>query len=224
MRLQHDPELMDAPLLVDVKLKTWQRDLLQRMGVESSRLRTVDFRESMVFRDLIAPSHLSRDMVAHPEAIRFIRNRLAPHADDAVPKAGKWLYLTRSSGAARRSSILNERRVIEKFKKAGFRVVDPASMTVAQQIEIFSDVEVIAGPGGAALANIVFAPRTAKVLALAPASALCETFASVASIIGQEYWWCSGASFARPYPAWIWTTFDCEISMRDIAMCFENLL
>ena len=97
-------------------------------------------------------------------------------------------------------------------------------MTINEQIDLFSDAEVVAGPGGAAVANILFAPKGAKVLTLSPTAAPCETFSSMSNAIGQEYWYCLGASYARSYPRWVWTTFDFEIAEKDIRFCFEHLL
>jgi Glycosyltransferase 61 len=217
-------ELSDRPILVDSQVDVWQVELLDRLGIERSRLRKVEFRQACRFGRLIVPSRLSTKMVAHPDAVRFMRDRLAPHAAAMSPQPGKRLYLTRGSDSVRKSSFINERSVIDKFKKANFSFVDPGKLTIGAQIDLFADAEVIAGPGGAGMANALFAPAKAKILELSSASMLCETFGSITSSLGQEHWWCAGISYPRSFPAWVWTTFDYEISERDIDLCFERLL
>lgn len=224
LHAQDDPACADAPVLVNVQAREWQRELLRRVGIDDSRFRPVDFSGPVRFKRLIAPSYLSKNMVAHPDAVRFMRHRLAPHADGMSPKPGKRLYLARSAASIRQSQFLNERHIMETFRKAGFSLVDPGAMTIDEQIEVFSDAEVIAGPGGAAVANVLFAPKSAKVVTLSPMNALCETFSSVCNAIGQEYVYCAGASYPRSYMMWVWTTFDFEISDRDIRLCLDQVL
>jgi glycosyl transferase family 61 len=218
------PELSESPILVDFHADAWQVELLDRLGIDGSRLHRVEFRQAVRFDRLIVPSRLSTKMVAHPDAVRFMRDRVVPHADAMSPQPGKRLYVTRGSNNVRTSSLVNERSVIDKFKKANFRFVDPGKLKIREQIDLFADAEVIAGPGGAGMANALFAPRKAKILELSSASMLCETFGSITSILGQEHWWCAGISYPRSFPAWLWTTFDYEISARDIDLCFERLL
>ena len=224
MTIQGASEYCNAPILIDYRYAPWQRDILERCGVDQSRFRTVDPDRPMTFKRLIVPSHLSRNMVAHPAAVHYTRHVLAPHADRASPTPGKRLYMRRSAHSVRKSALLNERCVIEKFKRANFTFVDTGEMTLDEQIEMFADAEVIAGAGGAAFANALFAPKGAKLLVLSPSDCICETFSSIANAIGQEGWCCAGVSYARPYQAWVWTQFDFEIAPKDIDLCFEHVL
>lgn len=224
LSLEKCPDLADGPLLLDARADSWQIDALARIGVSTARFRMVDFSRATSFSQLVACSRLSTRMVAHPAAVRVMRQRLAPHSAGMTPRPGKRLYLTRKLARDRKSTFLNERSVMEKFKRAGFHFVDPGTLTIDQQIELFSDAEVIAGPGGAGMTNALFAPPRAKILELSSASMLCETFGSIAAVVGQEHYWCAGTSFARSYPIWIWTTFDYEIPEHDIDVCFERVL
>lgn len=222
--IEDDPRFASNPILIDERAELWQRQLLVRLGIPQSRWRVVDFTLPILARQLVLPPLLSRNMIAHPKAVRFLRRRLAPEADSASPLPGRRLYLARRSQGIRQARLLNERNLIERFKRAGFSIVDPGSMSLGEQIELFSGAEVIAGPGGAALTNILFAPKKARMLALAPTGVICETFTSIAHTIGQDAWYCAGVSYARPHPQWIWTTFDFEINDADIDLALEQML
>lgn len=212
----------DAPILVDVNAAQWQIELLHRLGIEHSRLRAVDFSEPLGVNSLIVPSRLSTAMVAHPDAVLFMRDRLVPNAKTLKAKAGKRLYLKRSEGSPR--SMLNEGRVLEKFNRAGFSFVDTGRMTLDEQIELLSDAEVIAGPGGAAFTNALFAPRDAKIIMLSSTNVTCHTFTSISAALGQQSWIINGISYPRTHPHWIWSACDFEVAEQDIDLCFNHVL
>lgn len=221
-RLQLIDPLSKAPLLLRRPVQPWQKELLNLLNIDLSRVREIDFAHPQFFRNLTVPSRLSRDLVAHPASVRFLREALAPKADDAVPRRGKRIFLMRRRGSGR--ALLNESAILPFFKKAGFNFVDAGALTISQQIELFSDVEIVAGPGGASFANMIFAPQGAKLLMLASADVLCETFTSMAASLKQPSWWCAGHSYPRPHVEWLRTNFDFAISPRDIEVCFESLL
>lgn len=50
----------------------------------------------------------------------------------------------------------NQDAFIEHFRKAGFQVVSPESLSFSEQVELFYDADVIVGISGAAFANLVF--------------------------------------------------------------------
>jgi hypothetical protein len=222
--LQDHYPATDGFFLVDHALTEWQQDILLRLGSDPLRWRSVDFRASNQFDRLVAPSLFSRNMCAHPAAVAILRDRLVPHATSAVPRVGNRIYLMRKGTKIRPSKLSNEQDLIGLFKKAGFDFVNTADLTFAQQIELFRDAEVIAGPAGGAFTNMIFAPAGAKVLLLAPAGGVCETFFSIAGAIGQEIAICLGDSRPSPYPAWVNTTFDFSIRPSDVRFALNLLL
>lgn len=213
----------EVPILVDRSVAPWQRELLRRVGVEPSRLCPVDFSRPVGVARLVLPPRLSKNLVVHPEAVRFLRDRLVPGASTAAVRPGKRLYLTRGTAAVKRG-FLNEPEVIDRLREAGFAIVDPGEMSIDDQIKLFSDVEIIAAPGGAALSNLVFAPPSTKVLVFSADAILSETFTSLASAIGQSYVLCAGASLARPDRYWIWSRFDFSIAKVDLDWALAEVL
>lgn len=212
------------PILIDKNAGKWQLELLARFGIPDNRLAKVDFNRPQRVHDLLAPSHLSTLMVAHPFAVEYVREKLLKSGRDASAKRGKRLYVARSAGTVVAGrSIINGDEVWEKFRKAGFKRVDPGTLTIKEQIKLFRDVEIIAGPGGAGLTNAVLAPQGAKILNLTSSDIACQTFTSIAAAVGQESWFCGGASIARPYPRWIWTNFDYLVDLKDVDVCIAAL-
>jgi capsular polysaccharide biosynthesis protein len=110
------------------------------------------------------PKILPTDCVFSPYALDLVRNaagRLIPPAVNAAPL---FLYLRRNSSTRR---FINQDEVEQVFRARGFEIVVPESLSVQQQIEMFSRAKVIAGPTGAAIANMVFASPGCRMLVLA---------------------------------------------------------
>jgi capsular polysaccharide biosynthesis protein len=208
-------------VLVDKDIQPWQLDLLARFGFSEERLRRSPFDRPIIFRDVLLPSRLSTHGVVHPDAARFVRDSLLQHSP-ASPKRGKRLYVTRRAVPGR--ALLNADEITGHFARAGFSVVDPGGLSIDQQIEIFSDAEVIAGPAGAGLANIIFAPAEARLIQLGSTDVCAETYTSLAAVSGQRSCWCFGRGFARAYPRWILTNFDFFVDRRDVDICLDRML
>ena len=79
------------------------------------------------------------------------------------------LYLTRSRSTSHWSRQLeNEDELIALLQSHGFEVIEPGSMSIAQQIEVFSEAAMVVSPHGSALANMIFAPPGCAVVDLMP--------------------------------------------------------
>lgn len=211
------------PILIDGNTAPWQVELMRRLGVGDSRLCRVDFTRPVAVRHLVLPPRLSKNLIVHPHVVAYLRERLVPHARQLQPKRGKRLYLARKSALVQRG-LLNEAEVMERLRQAGFISVDPGSLSIDEQIKLFSDAEVIAAPGGAALTNILFAPAQTKVLVLSADAILSETFTSLASALGQKYVLCTGPSYPHADRQWIWTRFDFSIDKNDFELGLQQVL
>jgi capsular polysaccharide biosynthesis protein len=76
------------------------------------------------------------------------------------------LYLSRRGQGKR--PLLNEAELEAALQARGFTVIAPEELTVADQLELFRSAEAVVSPTGAALANVLFAPRAAKVFEIQP--------------------------------------------------------
>ncbi|MBV8786785.1 MAG: DUF563 domain-containing protein [Mycobacterium sp.] len=214
--------LKDRRLLLDESTKPWQLDLLSRLGIEREQLVFDNFTHPLACRDIALPSRLSSRGVCHPHAVHFLRDRLLPSGGPITAKPGKRLFLTRKSVPGR--SMINADEVTHHFRRAGFVFVDPSALSIDEQIDLFADAEVIAGPAGAALTNLLFAPADARLIQLGSTDSCGETFTSLAACIGQRSCGCFGRGYPRTFFRWIWTNYDFHIDTKDLDLCFEQML
>lgn len=81
-------------------------------------------------------------------------------------KNDRKLFLTRRDAPNRR--LINEESVFETLEPLGFEWVSPGNMSFREQIDVFSQSNLIVGVAGAALTNLVFMPEGSRVGMLAP--------------------------------------------------------
>lgn len=102
------------------------------------------------------PAHLGA-----PWALAAIRSAFG------VPATGvghRRLYVSRSDAASRR--VTNEAELLAVLVPAGFEVVVPGSLTVAEQAALFAQASHVVGAHGAGMTNIAFCPPGTRVLEL----------------------------------------------------------
>ena len=94
------------------------------------------------------------------------------------------LYLARRN--ARDRPLQNEAAVVELLARHGFVAIDPETHPFEEQVRYAASAEVVAGPYGANLANLVFARQARKCLILATKQQ--PEFARLASALGVATW------------------------------------
>jgi Glycosyltransferase 61 len=178
----------DSRVVVNGPLTPWQEESLRLLGIESSRLLLLGA-QYLRAEVLFLPSFLG-DPSPHPVSCTWLRERLLPPVTPA--RKDRRIYVTRRIARGRR--VINESELEPVLRKNGFEIIEAECLSFAEQIRLFSEAEMVVGPHGAGLTNIVFAPPECKVLELfQPTYVLASTY-KIATCIGQEYWYLLGES------------------------------
>jgi len=119
-----------------------------------------------------------------PRIVDFLRAHLGVR-DARTSGRGRRLYVTRRGSRWRR--VVNEDEILQRLKKWGFEVVDPGHLTIAQQIEIAAESEVVMGPFGAGMNLLLFAPRDATVVEFKHNRIPMDINPALCRRIGQRY-------------------------------------
>ncbi len=126
--------------------------------------------------------------VFRTDAIDYLRKLFISCVDTSVEyssnKYYKRIFLARRVGAIR---SYNQNEVINVFRDNGFMVIYPEELNLEEQIAAFQHADFIAGPSGAAWANIIFAKRGTKAISwLSESVAGFSVFSSLANYVGVD--------------------------------------
>jgi hypothetical protein len=103
-------------------------------------------------------NYLSISGYAHP-----IINELVVELKKKIVKVEKQKYYLSRNNTIKRS-ISNEEELINELKKFGFKIIHTENKTLEEQIQIFSDCEILVSPHGAGMTNMLFMPKGSKII------------------------------------------------------------
>jgi hypothetical protein len=98
-------------------------------------------------------------------ALSLVKYKIESFLEMSLAKSGKSskrIIVSRGSSTTRR--WLNENKCMELLDELGFKLIDPSKLSLSQQVEAFSNAEIILGPHGAGLTNIMFCNPGTKVI------------------------------------------------------------
>lgn len=98
-------------------------------------------------------------------ALSLVKNKIKSFIEQSSVKLGKTskrIIVSRGSSTTRR--WLNENECMQLLDSLDFKLFDPSNLSLSQQVEAFSNAEIILGPHGAGLTNILFCNPGTKVI------------------------------------------------------------
>ena len=132
-------------------------DLLRCAGLEN---RSFSFDRPTRIRKVVVPEasfcELHSVWTHYATALSAIGRNVAP-VESSVPKK---VYLSKSRLHSGVNGVDGEAFVDLKMKQAGFAVVHPESLRLAEQVNIFRRAELIAGTAGSAFHTLALVPHT----------------------------------------------------------------
>jgi capsular polysaccharide biosynthesis protein len=172
----------------------WQREILAMFGVAESAIIDSDQHPHVRAEMLVVPMQPTVEVVNPPWVSDFLRERMSPHASANPPERGP-IYLSRGTAANNRRVVNEEQILAEVLNPRGFRVLDPAGLSVADQIAQFAAATAVVTPHGAGMTNVLFASPGCRVVELFPSSQVLQPcyWRMAHSVPGVEYRYLAGA-------------------------------
>jgi len=160
----------------------YQRQLLELAGIPGPYLQP-DRGKVFHAERLLVPSNPNWALQAPPAMVDWLRERLVPRNP---PEGRVRLFLTRGTTPKTRIYV-EEEPLMAALAPLDFRRLDPGTLSVQEQIDVFSRAEVIVAPHGAGLTNVTFSPPDVKVLELFPSTYVHRGLWAICQAIGAEY-------------------------------------
>jgi capsular polysaccharide biosynthesis protein len=151
----------DPTLLLETLREPFQYEVLEWLGIPSSRVRATSERSYRGF-PLIVPSLAGQPIHPPHWCVRYAKSALAGIGGTLPSVPHRRLYITRAGQQRRR--ILNEDALLDVLTERGFEAFDPTGLTVGEQAAAFGAATHVIATHGAALTNLLFCPPGARVL------------------------------------------------------------
>jgi hypothetical protein len=156
----------DPTVLISADPPDWIRDSLSLAGITPDR--TAEWSGKRARCSRLAVGALRRHTVStaggyihSPAAMARLGDRIREAVPDTETGRSRRLYVSRADADDRR--VRNEGALISMLDDYGFERLVPSDHSFAEQVRRFANAEVVLGPHGAGLTNMIFAPGTTLV-------------------------------------------------------------
>jgi capsular polysaccharide biosynthesis protein len=144
--------------IVESAFRKFHTETLDLLGIPPSKIIDSSTYPHLKADQLIFIDYLpARNFSPQDWAVNFARKIFLPQSETSEnvrKKYSELIFISR--GNTRERAIVNEREFEERLYSIGFQVVRLETMTVREQVEMFSRAKVIVGTHGAGLTNILF--------------------------------------------------------------------
>jgi hypothetical protein len=155
--------LDDLRLLVHVP-EPYHREYLEALGVSSERVLHHDVTKIYRLRRAFVPSLRNNYPFLDPAGRQLFTNLRLRYG---VQSATRRIYVSRVKWSENRRSnrvMTNEKELVGRLSDEGFDIVEPETLSFIDQVKIFSTAQLVVGPAGSALYNVVFCAAGTKII------------------------------------------------------------
>jgi hypothetical protein len=176
-------------VLTNEHLPEFQQDIYRFLAARHPNLRFLPVPErerwQLPMLCLIDDMQPVRRTFLPPDTVEFFRALVIGGYGLSPRPPYRRLYINRSD--TRKRSIRNEAEIWPSFARRGFESIAAGTLSLREQVALFSEAETIAGPHGAGFSNLLFAPKAAKVLEISNVERVKSVYFLLAKAMGQHY-------------------------------------
>lgn len=171
----------DTRILVPASSPPFQSETLRWLGLTDRCRPTAE--TNLRVENYFFSSPVSMVVCYSPYAVDFLRANFLRFAETA-PASPKRFFVRRT-GPIR--NVTNEAEVLQFFQTRGWAIVDTATLSMARQIQYFSQAEAICAIHGASLTNCVWCSAGCKVVELLADNYLNGCFEWICGVVKAEH-------------------------------------
>lgn len=175
------------PLLIPAGRTNWQRDSLALMGYsDDSWIELGDW--IMKVKNLAIPPHPDRNrgssFTGSPADLRWIRDRIRSNVSENDHSYSNRVYVSRSDADRRR--VRNEEELMNTLEKLNFVKYVLSELSFRDQVQLFANADIVVGPHGAGLTNLIYSTDV-NVVELLTSKGASEHFFVLANELNHSY-------------------------------------
>jgi capsular polysaccharide biosynthesis protein len=179
-------------ILVNGSPGTFHAAWLAQAGVPPDKIRYVEPLTHLRCDQLLFSNSLSHDSQPTPWLVAAIRRVLKLDEEYPAKQGHRNLWISRQDAPSRH--LAWEQQLLDQLP--GYERIELSHLPPADQIALFASARAIAGPHGAGLSNVLFAPAGANLIELLPHGQHRPLFGRVAAATNCIYHW-AGVDFTR---------------------------
>ncbi len=184
----------DIQYIVPSDLKPWHLDILSVFGISPGQLVPFDHQQVWRLENLYFTNRTNHAGWNHPSCDFWVRNLFYDFfkIEESTPRLR--LYISRNG--MRKRFVLNEAEVMDLLAPLGFEIVKPETLSIGDQVKLFSQAEIVIAAHGSALTNLYFTSLGARVVDMIEPhmNSFRYVFWSLCESLGHQYWYLDAES------------------------------
>ena len=178
----------DAKFIVPTDLSPFQHETLRLMGIRPEQLEYFDGKGVLVLEEHYFSPPVTWSGYDSAAANVWLRDKIFANCNIVSPKSTRRIFISRARAQHRR--ILNEQPMLSFLEPLGFQKYLLEEMSFREQVELFSQAEIVVGQHGAGLTNVLFSP---------PGCLVVEFFAPAHFKLGYWSYWMTSKTMGHDY-------------------------
>jgi hypothetical protein len=204
----------DLQFLVPTVLQPWHRGLLEVAGIRPHQIVNADPLFTSV-EEVVACHIASEGSMPRAEMLKRFRDRALANVVPVPPaRRNRRIFIDRS--AAKRRKMANQEELKPVLEERGFEIVQWERLSMAEQVRLAAETEIMAGPHGTSLLNSIYSPPGAKLLEIINPYWWDAATLRQCTLMGHEFWYCFGENVSKDH--------DTAISPRKLARVLDAML
>ena len=179
-----DLNRQDLGYIVPTESQSFHFELLALLGIPADRIYVPSAQQNVQVEKFLLTRVAKSVSRGHRVMTKRLRDCLW-FAAQVEPAHAKRMYISRAQSSR---AIVNEADMLPILERYGFEIAFCESLTVKEQIQLFSQASVIAGAHGAGMNNIVFAKPGAQIMEIYNRYRWEMNVHRLAGGLGHQHW------------------------------------
>lgn len=134
---------------------------------------------------LLVTGRAAETPLVNRNLVRHVSARLVRHFGRPVSRSGRRIYVSRAGARMRR--VANEADILGVLRRHGFECVHMEGMQFADQVSLLRETEVLAGPHGGGLTNMMFMTPGSGIVEMRSAKGPPPCYRNLAEALGHTW-------------------------------------